>query len=246
MFYRVSGQSMEPEYIDGTVVLVSKNTVKLGLNVGDVVVAPDPRSGRLILKRISKISETAVFLRGDKSSESTDSRTFGLIQKENIIGKVVMKLPKGFKGWLGGAVPVLASLGFVDAAYLTFKHFEGGKVECGIVPGADCNIVLGSMYSEIYGMPLALLGSLYYLTVLTLWTIYWRREENVILRMLLGATSIGFIASLYLIYIQGFVLNAYCLFCMASAFISITLFVLMIVMTSSKEGVIFNKLNKDE
>lgn len=246
MFYRVTGQSMEPEYKNGSVVLISKNVVKYGLKRGDVIMAFDPRDGRRILKRVAEISARGIFLRGDDLSKSTDSRTFGLVQKENIIGKVIMRSPKRIKAWSEKAVPVLAIVGLVDAAYLTFKHFEGGEVECGVIPGANCNVVLGSMYSEIFGIPLALLGTLYYLTVFSLWITYVKNKEGILLRLLLGITSMGFLTSLYLVYIQAFVLNAYCVFCMTSALASTFLFVSLLIMTFSKKRNIISELDKHE
>ena len=245
MFYKVVGKSMEPAYKDGSVLWVSKSAVKFGLRSGDAVVALDPRDRRLILKRVTKVSKEGIFLEGDNSTQSTDSRTFGLVPKGNIIGKAMVKFPQ-WKGWPDKAVPALALLGLIDASYLTFKHFEGGEVACGIIPGVDCDVVLGSMYSEIFGIPLSLLGALYYLTVLVLGIAYLKRRKNVLLQLLFGVTAIGFLTSLYLIYIQAFVLNAYCPFCMISALTSIILFVSLWVMTISRGKVIIDESKKNE
>ena len=232
MFYEVVGKSMEPGYLGGQVVLVSKRRVKSGVRERDVVIALDPRDGRPILKRVGGISEAGVTLAGDNLSESTDSRTFGLVQKANIIGKIVMKFPKDL---LIKTVPVLAFMGLMDSGYLTFKHFTGGEVACDAIPGMECDIVLGSTYSLVFGVPLALLGALYYLAVLVFGVLYLRGKEDTLLRLLMGATSVGFLSSLYLIYIQAFVLYAYCTFCIISALISTTLFISLLVMTLRKD-----------
>lgn len=235
MLYKVVGKSMEPEYLDGQVVLVSKRAVKSGFREKDVVVALDPRDGRLILKRVERISETGVTLVGDNLPESTDSRTFGLVQKANIIGKVVMKFPKDL---LIKMVPTLAFVGLIDATYLTWKYFSGGEVACGVIPGLECDVVLGSTYSLVFGVPLALLGALYYLAVVVLGILYLKKKDNMFLRLLMGVTSAGFLSSLYLMYIQAFVLNAYCTFCIISAIISTILFVSLLVMTFRKGKVV--------
>lgn len=223
MLYRVVGTSMEPAYSDGQLLLVSKWARTL-IREGDTVVALDPRDHRLILKRVKEMGVDSYFLMGDNPISSTDSRAFGYITKENIIGRVIMKFPQSKQDKMITAVGILAFLGLVDATYLTVKHFTGGKVVCGAIPGLDCDVVLGSIYSEFFGIPLALLGALYYAGVLTVIVGFWKLKQHALLQLLFGLTSIGVITSLYLVYIQAFVLYAYCLYCMTSAFISFTLF----------------------
>lgn len=54
--------------------------------------ARDPRDGKTIIKRIIKIENNRYFVEGDNKAASTDSRDFGMIDKDNIIGKVVFVL----------------------------------------------------------------------------------------------------------------------------------------------------------
>jgi len=246
MFYRVSGRSMEPTYGDGSVLLISKGIIKLGIKREDVILALDPRDKRPLLKRIVGISGEGISIEGDNVNESTDSRVFGLVQKENIIGKVILEFPSSTKKWLRMMVPILAFLGLIDSAYLTMKHFTGGEVSCGAIPGINCDIVLGSMYSEVFGIPLALLGTFYYLTVLVIGIVYLKKQDNIFVKLLLMATSIGFIASLYLIYVQALVLNAYCTFCLISASISMLLFASLLVIALSKEKNIIHESNENK
>lgn len=77
---------MKPSYVSGDVLHVSKFRKP---RVGDVVVARDPRDGRLLLKRVGDFVGDKVFISGDNAMESTDSRTFGYVQERDIIGKVV-------------------------------------------------------------------------------------------------------------------------------------------------------------
>ena len=238
MLYRVVGKSMEPAYKNGSVLLISKAALRFGLKIGDAVMAFDPRDKRPILKRIAKVSKEGIYLKGDNEAQSTDSRTFGIVTKENIIGKVIMKFPNKISKLAHKAVLVLASIGLLDSGYLTFKHITGGEVTCSAIPGANCDVVLGSMYSTIFGIPLALLGTLYYLTVLTLWIIYLQKGDSRLLQFIFGITGVGFLTSLYLIYIQAFVLYAYCAFCMLSALTSTLLFVslLLLVLSQKRTG----------
>jgi len=60
--------------------------------IGDIVAARDPRDGKIIIKRVIKIENTKYHVEGDNRTASTDSRDFGLIDKNNIIGKVIFVL----------------------------------------------------------------------------------------------------------------------------------------------------------
>ena len=59
----------------------------LNPKAGDIVVVN--KTGRDIVKRISKINDRYILIIGDNSKESTDSRNFGWIKKSEIIGKVI-------------------------------------------------------------------------------------------------------------------------------------------------------------
>ena len=79
--------TLEPEDI----VLVNRfSTPKLG----DIVAAKDPRDGKILIKRVSKIKNNKYFVTGDNKKKSTDSRTFGWIKKKDIIGKVIFSRSK--------------------------------------------------------------------------------------------------------------------------------------------------------
>ncbi|MDZ4231196.1 MAG: vitamin K epoxide reductase family protein [Patescibacteria group bacterium] len=212
---------MKPDFTSGSLVFVSR---RFGPRVGDVVVLKDPRDGsRIVIKRVSSITGVRLFLLGDNPLGSTDSRFFGSVDRSNILGKVLFKYPQNTKDWLRLLLIVFSLGGLIDVAYLTFKHFEGGEVACGIIPGADCDLVLGSAYSEVLGVPLALLGALYYLTVLGLAGFYLKSKKHQFLQALLPLTALGFLFSVYLIYIQAFVLRAFCAFCLISALTSTVL-----------------------
>ena len=56
--------------------------------IGDIVVIR--LKGKEIIKRIQKTNDRRIFVQGDNKKESTDSRNFGLIDKSEIIGKVIL------------------------------------------------------------------------------------------------------------------------------------------------------------
>ena len=55
------------------------------------MVVRDPRTGRLVLKRIKRLEGAGYFLLGDNPEASTDSREFGVVYRGEIVGKVVRK-----------------------------------------------------------------------------------------------------------------------------------------------------------
>jgi len=95
MRFVVSGRSMESGFMAGDKLFVSKLIYKfLRPSIDDVVVVNDPRDGRRVLKRILRVADREYFVAGDNPARSTDSRKFGTISGEAILGKVVWKYGK--------------------------------------------------------------------------------------------------------------------------------------------------------
>lgn len=92
---------MFPTYIEGENVLVQKGWFFCRYKSEDIVVCRDPRNKRMLLKRIKKIrnkgnilhKNSIYFVVGDNTKESTDSREFGWLDKNLLVGKVMY--PKG-------------------------------------------------------------------------------------------------------------------------------------------------------
>lgn len=134
--------------------------------------------------------------------------------------------------------PIIALLGFVDAVYLTTKYYSG-NINCSIISG--CQEVLGSQYSDIIGIPLALLGSLYYLFVLIAAMLYIDSQNKWALKIISIFPTIGFLFSIWLTYLQAYVIKAFCQYCLLSALTSTILFVLSISIIKNKTENIPNK-----
>ncbi len=139
---------------------------------------------------------------------------------------------------------VVAVLGFADASYLTFEHYQGVIPPCSVTEG--CEAVLTSPYSTLFGVPTSLLGALYYLAVAVGAFIYLeskhagsglKAHHAAILKWTLMATALGFGMSLWFIYLQLAVLHSICVYCMGSATTSTVLFITAIFMLrrSSKD-----------
>jgi uncharacterized membrane protein len=119
---------------------------------------------------------------------------------------------------------VIALLGFADASYLTIEHYSGVIPPCSVTGG--CEVVLTSAYSTVFGVPVALGGAIYYLFILVSIFIYFESKNTKLLKWSLLLTVIGFIASLWFIYVQAFILHSYCVYCLGSFSTSTILFVI--------------------
>lgn len=122
----------------------------------------------------------------------------------------------------------LSFAGFLVASYLTIQHYMGNVVPCSVLHG--CEIVTTSVYSEIWGIPISLGGSLYFIAILFSALAFWSSNKKIFLNFALILSSLGFIAALGLFYLQFFVLDAICIYCATSDTISILLFIVILFM----------------
>ncbi|MCR4334794.1 MAG: vitamin K epoxide reductase family protein [Patescibacteria group bacterium] len=116
---------------------------------------------------------------------------------------------------------ILSFLGFIDASYLSIEHFLGKIPPCSLVKG--CEIVTTSSYSVIAGVPVALMGAIYYLIIFLCSVALITNPKVLFYRIIKILIPIGFISSLYFVYVQIEILKAICLYCMFSAFTSLLL-----------------------
>jgi nickel-type superoxide dismutase maturation protease len=88
--YQIKGNSMLPIFKDGDIVLVNRLSYLFRKpKINDIVAVKDPRDNKILIKRIKKIEEQMYFVVGDNKLSSTDSREFGMIGKNQIVGKVL-------------------------------------------------------------------------------------------------------------------------------------------------------------
>jgi uncharacterized membrane protein len=125
--------------------------------------------------------------------------------------------------WYPITALVLAGLGFADATSLTIDHYSNFSLPCTITDG--CEIVTNSAYSFILGIPVALLGALYYVSVLLAVYIILEFGAKHYLKYVAIASTAGFVFSAWFVYVQLFILHAICQYCMFSAASSTALFI---------------------
>ena len=124
-------------------------------------------------------------------------------------------------------IALISFLGFLDASYLAAKYYLGGPIPCAILDG--CDTVTTSQYATMAGVPVALLGAIYYLIIFVLAISYLESKKDNLVFLISRLTIVGFLASLWFVYLQVFVLKALCLYCLFSAFTSTTLFIVSII-----------------
>ena len=130
--------------------------------------------------------------------------------------------------WLAYATPILALVGVSVAGYLAYIETQMIPAVCG--PVGDCNAVQSSPYAWVMGvMPVGLLGVLGYLGIVAAW--FWGRFNDDRLATLtplviFGMTLCGVLFSIYLTYLELFVIHAICSWCLSSAIIITVLFLL--------------------
>lgn len=119
---------------------------------------------------------------------------------------------------------ILAFLGFLDSTYLTILHFKNAIPPCTITTG--CETVLNSKYAMLGPIPVALLGSIFYLGVIILCALILTNYKKIYLNLFFASVVIGFLVSLGLIYIQAFLLHAFCQYCLLSEAVATGLLIL--------------------
>jgi len=128
---------------------------------------------------------------------------------------------------LVAAVLAVGLIGFVNATFLTVKKFLGSPLTCYFFGG--CDAVNASSYSYLFGLPLSLYGSVFYLLVVIAAALYLDKKLAVAIKALMILASMGFALSIYFLFLQQFVIKAYCFYCVVSAVSSTINFIIMLV-----------------
>ncbi|HMP67205.1 MAG TPA: vitamin K epoxide reductase family protein [Candidatus Paceibacterota bacterium] len=133
----------------------------------------------------------------------------------------------------------LAIVGLADTSYLTTKHYSEASIVCNIFD--KCDIVTSSKYNNIAGVPISMIGVIYYLSIIFLVNLYLFLKKNLIIKIATSLSMIAFLFSVWLVYLQFFVLNAVCGYCMLSATVSTLIFVTIIFLSKISKAEFENK-----
>ncbi len=121
---------------------------------------------------------------------------------------------------------VLAFFGLADSAYLLQHEATGTPLICDIQNLTGCNIVANSEYSQIFGEPVAAYGVIFYGILFALAAFELVLFDRLLRRVLQVVALFGILSSLYFTALQVFFINAFCVYCLASAIIAFAIFVL--------------------
>jgi uncharacterized membrane protein len=133
------------------------------------------------------------------------------------------------------AISVLAVAGILVSSVSLYHHFSTSATSfCTFGRSFDCDLVNRSRYSTIAGVPVALIGIAGYLLILALATIYRAKPETPALLLIASSAGLGF--ALYLTYIEGLVLRAWCVFCLSSLLLILLASILSTVLATRKEA----------
>jgi uncharacterized membrane protein len=126
--------------------------------------------------------------------------------------------------WMNNSIPLAAVVGLFVAAYLTYVETQSVQAFCG--PVGDCNVVQSSSYARIWGiLPVGVLGAFGYIAILAAWwigrlrLIKWGWLSTYAPIALYGMALFGTMFSIYLTYLEIYVIEAVCIWCISSAII---------------------------
>jgi uncharacterized membrane protein len=115
---------------------------------------------------------------------------------------------------------LLAVAGLADSIYLTVTHLTGEDVTC--LASSGCSEVLSSAYASVGNIPLGAFGALGYFVAFSLATLAafgYARARTLLTVVVAGML----LTTLWLLYVQAFVLHAFCDFCLLSAALTFSL-----------------------
>ncbi|MBF8250117.1 MAG: Vitamin epoxide reductase [Candidatus Levybacteria bacterium] len=117
----------------------------------------------------------------------------------------------------------LSLAGFFDSSYLTILHYKNIIPPCSITYG--CEKVLTSQFATILDVPISIFGSFFFLTLIFLLLLGWIKYFKLLILA-------GVLVAVVLLYIQAFVLRAYCQYCLLVEAIIFAMFILSFSLVS--------------
>lgn len=161
--------------------------------------------------------------------------TLSVIVLVGMIGAVIFtvmqfqqqKVSAGKNNW-DWLVPVLCAVGFGVAGYLAYVETTQVKAVCG--PVGDCNTVQQSEYARLFGiLPIGVMGLTGYVAILASWLVARLVKTGLAdwaAIALFGMTAFGTLFSIYLTFLEPFVIGATCAWCLTSAILMTALMLL--------------------
>jgi uncharacterized membrane protein len=125
--------------------------------------------------------------------------------------------------WVPWFLVTAAYAGFVISLYLTFVHYRGYVSPCYVVKG--CETVQTSRFSEILGVPVALLGVVYFAAIFYLGIALLSNRAVALIRAYKVVAYLGALAVIPLFLLQAIALKAFCSYCVATEALMLSLWI---------------------
>lgn len=151
------------------------------------------------------------------------------------VGAEPAATPSGIAAWVRWSSLALAVVGLAVSAYLTIEHYTTPALlacpETGVI---DCGKVTTSPESELLGVPVALLGLLYFVPVVALMTPWaWRQARLDVVRLAFLAGGVLMVG--WLVYAELFRIEAICLWCTVVHVVTVSLFAVVLLGQASRD-----------
>jgi uncharacterized membrane protein len=138
---------------------------------------------------------------------------------------------------LMNSIVLFAFAGIAISSVSLYHHFGSSTTGfCTFGKSFNCDLVNRSQYSTVLGLPVALIGICGYVLILLLATVYRNKAETRVFLAICSTAGLAF--SLYLTYIEKFILSAWCILCLSSLVIIfvVTLLSAGLTMHASRQG----------
>jgi uncharacterized membrane protein len=131
--------------------------------------------------------------------------------------------------WQPTVTLILTLIGLGVSTYLTITHFNPHSLVCVKNSTFNCEEVTQSPQSVIFGVPVAILGLVYFVPMLALCLpVAWRAADRRIHLARLALAIIGVGTIVYLLIAELFIIKAICLWCSSVHLITFILFVIIV------------------
>ena len=163
-------------------------------------------------------AETPPFLRDLPANALAVVVLIGMLLTVMWAGITWSRPDKPLTRWRDRSIPLLTIGGMAVAAYLTFIETTGAPALCG--PVGDCNAVQQSEFARLFGIiPVGAAGIAGYGAILAVWVAAHSKAGARMAPVLPVLALIGVLVSIYLTFLEPFVIGATCLWCLTSAVI---------------------------
>ena len=132
------------------------------------------------------------------------------------------------------AAAVVAGLGVAETIYLTAMHLAGAHITC--VASGGCSQVLSSKHAIIAGIPVAAFGLAGYFTAFSAATLSAFRFP-LAEKLFTAVVIMMFLATLWFLYLQAFVIRSFCDYCLLSAAMTFALTAIVVLLPSKRTAV---------